>query len=207
MVDPESITDYNLNTQELQERILFWVCAAGKNGRTAARCCDKFLRLIGANEIYFPFEAIEGLSKESLPAILKSCGIGCYTNKARTMWELAHSDLDLKTCEAKDLEKIYGIGMKTSRCFLLHSRKNARYAGLDTHVLKFLKKKGHDAPKSTPVGRKYLELEAIFLKYADRAKKAPAELDLEIWNKYSVKSTEKKESENGAGNSQRAERS
>ncbi len=187
MIDPEHITKYNLNEKELQESILFWVCAAGKNGRTAAKCCDKFLNLIGANEIYLPFTVIQGLPKESLPKILKSCGIGCYTFKARTMWELAYSNLDLKTCKASDLEKIYGIGMKTSRCFILHSRKGARYAGLDTHLLKFLRGLGHDAPKSTPTGKKYLELEQIFLKYADKLGKTPADLDLEIWNKYSVK--------------------
>ncbi len=187
MIDPDVITQYNLNEKELQEHILFWVCAAGKNGRTAAKCCDKFLNLIGANEIYLPFTVIRGLPKEGLPNILKSCGIGCYTSKARTMWELAHSSLNLKTCKASDLEEIYGIGMKTSRCFILHSRKGARYAGLDTHLLKFLRELGHDAPKSTPTGKKYLELEKIFLKYADELGKTPADLDLEIWNKYSVK--------------------
>ena len=187
MIDPDVITQYNLNEKELQEYILFWVCAAGKNGRTAAKCCDKFLNLIGANEIYLPFTVIKGSHKKDLPNILKSCGIGCYTSKARTMWELAHSNLDLKTCKASDLEKIYGIGMKTSRCFILHSRKGARYAGLDTHLLKFLRELGYDAPKSTPIGKKYLELEQIFLKYADKLGKTPADLDLEIWNKYSVK--------------------
>jgi len=187
MINPEFITNYDLNEKELQEYILFWVCAAGKNGRTAAKCCDKFLNLIGVNDIYLPFTVIRGLPKESLPKILKSCGIGCYTSKARTMWELTHSNLDLKNCSAIDLEKIYGIGMKTSRCFILHSRENARYAGLDTHILKFLRKLGYDAPKSTPTGKKYLELETIFLNYADKLGKAPADLDLEIWNKYSVK--------------------
>ena len=114
MIDPNIITQYNLNEKELQEHILFWVCAAGKNGRTAAKCYDKFLNLIGVNDIHLPFTVIEDLSIESLSKILKSCGIGCYNSKARTMWELAHSNLNLKTCGADDLEKIYGIGIKTS---------------------------------------------------------------------------------------------
>jgi thermostable 8-oxoguanine DNA glycosylase len=92
------------------------------------------------------------------------------------------------TCNAEELEKIYGIGMKTSRCFLIHSRKNARYAGLDTHVLKFLRAKGvQDVPKSTPTSRKlYLRLEAEFLKLSDESGKSVADLDLEVWNKYKV---------------------
>ncbi len=187
MIDPEVITNYNLTDRELEEYILFWVCAAGKNGRTAAKCCDKFLTLIEAKDIYSPFTAIKRLDRDSLPMLLKHCGIGCFNSKARTMWELAHSELDLKTCEAADLETIYGIGMKTSRCFLLHSRKHARYAGLDTHILKFLRAMGHDVPKSTPTGGRYLKLETVFLNYADMVYKTPAEFDLDIWNLYSVK--------------------
>lgn len=187
MVDPTHITDYNLDLYGLQERILFWICAAGKNGHTAARCCDKFLCSIGAGRFYLPFEVIRKIPKEDLPNILKSCGIGCYTGKARTMWELVQSNLDLRTCTANELETIYGIGMKTSRCFILHSRRNARYAGLDTHILKFLKQMEHTVPMSTPTRKKYLELEKAFLAHADRTKKSPADLDLEIWNRYSVK--------------------
>ena len=189
MIDPSKITDYNLTEPELQEMVLWWVCAAGKNGTTAARCHDTFLKYIGVNKLNPAFKVIQKLPKEKLPSILKSCGIGCHSIKARTMWELAHSNLNLKKCEAVDLEKIYGIGMKTSRCFIIHTRKNARYAGLDTHMLKFLRKKGHDAPKATPTGKKYLELEKLVIEYADKAKKTPAEFDLDIWNKYKIKST------------------
>jgi len=124
---------------------------------------------------------------KTIPDLMKIAGIGCYNQKSRTFVELAHSRLDLRICSAADLEKIYGIGMKTSRCFILHSRKNVRYAGLDTHVLKFLKAMGHDVPKSTPTGKKYLKLESVFLNYADMVYKMPAEFDLDIWNQYSVK--------------------
>jgi thermostable 8-oxoguanine DNA glycosylase len=76
--------------------------------------------------------------------------------------------------------------MKTSRCFILHTRKNARVAGLDTHMLKFLRSKGHfDAPKSTPSNEKnYDRFEKLVLKYADEAGKTPAEFDLDVWNSY-----------------------
>jgi len=194
MIDPERITNYNLNEKELQKHILFWVCAAGKNGRTAARCLEVFLSMITYNNMS-SFEAIIDrclygdmkIDNKTIPDLMKLAGIGCYNQKSRTFKELAWSNINLKTCTASDLEKIYGIGMKTSRCFILHSRKNTRYAGLDTHILKFLRKMGHDVPKSTPTGRKYLELEAAFLNYADMVYKTPAEFDLDIWNQYSVK--------------------
>ena len=189
MIDPTKITDYNLSIPELEERILFWVAAAGKNGRVAAKSIDKLLSFINTNDS--PFSKIryiienEGLI--SLKTLMKKCGIGCYNNKATTFRDLAYSGTDLKNCSAEDLEKVKGIGMKTSRCFILHSRKGARYAGLDTHILKYLRIFNIEyVPKSTPSSKKlYLRLEKDFLILADLFKMDPADLDLEIWNYYS----------------------
>lgn len=193
MIDASNITAYNLNDSELEERILFWVCAAGKNGTTAARLLDAFLVDIGAGwggHNYSPFMAIKAHSSPlTLPYILKTAGIGCYTHKAITMWELANANLDLKTCTAEDLEEIYGIGMKTSRCFIIHSRKNAQYAGIDTHMLKNLRVHGVDGvPKTTPTSKKlYMRLENEVLRLAKEAGMTPAEYDLAVWNSYAVK--------------------
>ena len=62
-------------------------------------------------------------------------------------------------------------------------------AGLDTHVLKFLKLMGVDnVPKVTPSSNKeYLRLEYEFLKLAAKYKMAPSDLDLMVWNEYSIK--------------------
>ena len=192
MINPEKVTNYEQTDAQLEEFILFWVCAAGKNGRTAARCLDKFLT---KQDELTPFNAVlkpETLNK--LPDILKECGIGCYNSKARTFFELAIAvnllnRLDLRTCMASDLESIHGIGPKTARCFLLHSRKDAQVAGLDTHILKHLRALGYDVPKSTPTGKKYLDIEKIVLILAKEAGMTPAQFDLHIWNQYSVKST------------------
>jgi endonuclease III len=185
MINPSKITDYNLTVPQLEEHILWWICAAGKNGTTASKLLDKFMERIGGYT-YTPFAAIRMMPSQLLPIILMNCGIGCYTHKARTIVEIAHSGLDLQTCTAEELENIYGIGMKTSRCFILHSREGAQYAGLDTHVLKFLRAEGYAAPKATPPKKKYLELEKIFLEIAKKKNKLPADLDLEIWNAYSI---------------------
>lgn len=192
MIDPSKISNFNLNDAELEENILFWICAAGKNGRVAARCLNNLLNDL---KIYFsykfwPFELIRKTHEYSgdLPTWLKTSGIGCYTHKARTFAELVYSGINLRMCTAEDLEKIYGIGMKTSRCFIIHTRKGARYAGLDTHILKYLKYMGvENVPKSTPGKKEYLRLEREFLKIADSLKKEPYALDLEVWNAYSTK--------------------
>jgi hypothetical protein len=205
MIDPEKITNFNLNKNQLEEVLLFWVCAAGKNARTAARCLDKLLvwmREWIRDEMEHsvprsPFALIRrkdsfhrnrpGANGKWLAALMQIHGIGCYNQKSKTFMQLANSGLDLKTCTVEDLEAIKGIGPKTARCFIMHSRPNQECAGLDTHILKYLRAKGYDAPKITPTGKRYRELEKIFMGLAKKAKKTIAEFDLEIWNEYSVK--------------------
>lgn len=185
MIDPTNITNYNLSHSELEEHILFWVCAAGKNGKTAARCLDNLLKSWKHYHLQTPFNTIRGIIyawNTTLPEELRKHGIGCYNNKAKTFRELAFSNLNLQTCSLDNLEAIPGIGPKTARCFLMHSRKGARVAGLDRHVLRFLREKGIDAPEATPTGKKYKVLEKEFLRLCDEAGKEPAVYDLEIWN-------------------------
>jgi len=194
MINPETITNYNQTDAQLEEFILFWVCAAGKNGRTAARCLDNLLWKLRDNFSGTPFQLLRRADHlMNLPALLQFSGIGCFNAKARSFRELIWSDIDLKTCTVDDLESIYGIGMKTARCFLIHSREGIRLAGIDTHLLKHLKAVGvENVPSSTPGNKKeYLRLEQEFLRLADEAGKEPAVFDLEIWNRYSVKSTAK----------------
>lgn len=191
MIDPTNITNYNLTDEELEEHILFWVCAAGKNGTTAARSLDKLLSII-VYDGRSPFEAIRYICNcagINIPLMMKDVGIGCYKHKSRTFYELAHSDLNLRTCAPEDFEKIYGIGRKTSRCFILHSRKDAQCAGLDTHMLKHLRAVGvENVPEQTPASKKqYERLEKEVLKLANGAGMSPADYDLKVWNSYSVK--------------------
>jgi thermostable 8-oxoguanine DNA glycosylase len=183
MVDPNNITNYNLSDRELQEVLLFWVCVAGKKADTIAKGLDRLLKKV-MTKADLPFDAIKRLNQEELADLLKECGIGCYTIKAKSLTNLVNSGIDLRNCGIEDLESIYGIGQKTARCFLIHSRPNMRLAGLDTHILKFLRDKGHDVPKSTPQNKKrYRELEQVFIKYADEAGKLVADFDLELWRK------------------------
>lgn len=185
LVDPDNITKFDSSVEELELALLFWICAAGKKAKTAAANLNRLLER--GRDIFgvpSPFGIIRGFG-ERLPGELRSNGIGCYNNKGRSMLELARSGLDLKSCSVSELEKVRGIGPKTARCFVLHSRTGARHAGLDTHVLKYLRENGIDAPRSTPTGRRYVELEKMFLDMADRSGKSVAEFDLDIWRLYS----------------------
>jgi len=81
---------------------------------------------------------------------------------------------------------IKGIGFKTANCFLMHSRKDARCAAFDTHLLKFMKAMGcKDVPDQAPQSRKQHDrLEKVFLEIADKTGFAPADLDLITWRLY-----------------------
>jgi thermostable 8-oxoguanine DNA glycosylase len=55
-------------------------------------------------------------------------------------------------------------------------------AALDVHILRWLNSIGHNAPRQTPQGKRYAELEAVFLAEADRRGVSPRVLDEAIWS-------------------------
>lgn len=185
LVDPDNITVYGRSVRQLELVLLFWIAAAGKNAKASARALDALMRRGRARYgVEGPFRIVLAYG-DSLPEAMRRCGMGCYNNKSRSMRALALSGLDLRECGVLELEAVPGIGPKTARCFLMHSRRDVRHAGLDTHVLKYLRDMGFDVPRSTPTGRRYAEIEKIFLDMADEAGLSPADLDLQIWRKYS----------------------
>jgi hypothetical protein len=202
LVDPKFATNYERTDDELEEFFIFCVCVAGKDAAVTARGVHNFL--YNLKEIYAreqpnlsPLALIRnlrskygtdmGIDENMLSTELKRARIGSYNLLSRRLMKLAHANIDLRTCTPDELEKYEGIGSKTSRFFILHSRANARVAALDTHILKWLNDQGVKAPKSTPLkgSKKYRDLELTFLQFCDKLGKSPATLDLEIWNDYS----------------------
>lgn len=100
---------------------------------------------------------------------------------AKGLQQIVEGELDLWVIMPEDLEKVHGIGPKTSRFFIMWIRPGERYAALDVHILRWLKARGHDAPRTTPSYPKYSHLEAIFIAEADALGKTPRQLDYEIW--------------------------
>lgn len=177
-VDSAKITNYNASKGELQALIIFWILAAGKTASSAERI---LLKLIPFKNL--PFEQLKKYSEKKLAEKLKSIGCGCYNNKAKTIYEIVNSNYDLKKCSIEDLEKIFGIGKKTSRAFILHSRKQAKCAVLDCHLLKYLNFLNFpQIPSKTPSNKnEYIRIEKYFLYVCRKLNIHPANLDLEIW--------------------------
>ena len=187
-MDPVHFTDYNRTLPQLEATALFSVLVAGKAAIPTARALDRLL--INAKEYintkaHRPFKILELCNRITISNLLLQSGIGCHTAKGRAVYELVHSGLDLRTCSVEDLEGIYGIGPKTSRFFVLHTRPNQQLAVLDVHLLRFLRDWGHTVPAVTPSStRRYKEIERTVLWHANEARMSPAEFDLMVWNRY-----------------------
>lgn len=167
-------------TSELQWCLLYSVVVAGKSADFATAAMKRFFAPAHRRQ---PFTYIRSLSGRKLTARLKAARTGNYTKLAKCFRALVSAQIDLAACCPEQLERIHGIGPKTSRFFILWTRPGAEHAALDTHVLKWLRYLGHDAPVSTPASsRKYAELERIFLAAARSRGMTARELDSAIWD-------------------------
>jgi endonuclease III len=184
MIDTHNITSFTRTDAELEELLLNAITFAGKSARQQA---EKMHRLLSSEKS--PFEAIRKWEKRKvLDKKLKEVKIGKYRLLAKSFKELAHSGINLRTCSVSDLVQFPGIGEKTARLFILHSRPRQVYAVIDTHVLKEMRLLKMTTIKATPAGKKYLELEEKFLAHLKREGVTDfAAHDLGIWKKYTRK--------------------
>ena len=187
MIYPHEILNHNRTNAELQELLIFCICAAGKRSGQQAVKVEIFLTPDRSKRLNcLPFTFIKGCTDRQLLFWMKYAGLGQYTKLMKAFRQVV--ELDVRTCTLDQLEGVHGIGPKTARFFLMMSRPNQRHAILDTHILKWLNSEhGIDVPKSSPSSHKvYHKLEGIFLNICDRLKVNPAEFDLQIWSRASI---------------------
>ena len=187
-INPKKITDFNRTKADLELFAVFAVCVAGKKAQqTADKVKEHFRDVQTPTKQLTPFETIKSLIGANIfGGYLQHARFGQYKRIYRALRDLAESSIDLKTCTVEDLEAIHGIGPKTSRFIIMHSRPNQRLATLDTHILRWMRDQGIETPKATPQSKKlYKELEDKFLTLCDKCAILPSQLDLKIWKKYS----------------------
>ena len=193
MITPTNITNYNRTQAELEEFLLFTILVAGKTAKTQAIKLDLFLSNHPLKNGTLndkkdsPFDFIQRLiDLKMLKIWMKDCKLGQYNRLENAFVGIMQFKGKLDSVTLDELESISGIGSKTSRFFLLHSRPDQKIAVLDTHILKYMSKQGYNVPKVTPSDKKkYRKIEEDFLYECRILKKNPAELDLEIWKSYS----------------------
>ena len=187
-INPKKITNFKRTKADLELFAIFAVCVAGKKAQqTADKVNEHFRDVQTPTKQLTPFETIKSLIGANIfGGYLQHAKLGQYKRIYRALRDLAESDIDLKTCTVEELEAIYGIGPKTSRFIIMHSRPNQRLATLDTHILRWMRDQGIKTPKATPQSKKlYKELEQKFLTLCDKCAILPSQLDLQIWKQYS----------------------
>ena len=201
MINPYQITNYNHRSSELEEFLLFCIVVAGKTAYIQAQKLEDFLvsvnkRLMMPENIN-PFQTLKSAEQHGIlmEEILKA-KLGQYKKIYSGFKYICSNQYDLNKMTPELLEKIPGVGMKTSRFFLLHSDSfySNKIAILDTHILKFIKENIDDkAPKSTPTIRvTYKYWEDRFLFWCEQNNKNVADFDLEVWKSFARTKPEEK---------------
>jgi hypothetical protein len=185
MIQPHAITNFNRTEHELQEFLLFTVCVAGKSSEQQARKLEIFLAGHCGIGGMLPFAMIRMYGYTGTFCNLETTKMGQYKRITKAFIAIAEANLDLKTCTVEDLEKIPGLGCKTSRFFLVHSRPNQEYGILDSHILRHMREDlAIPTPKTTPTNpKKYYDLESKLLEVVRASGKSYADYDLEVWSK------------------------
>ena len=186
MITPTTITNYNRTEAELEEFLMFAILVAGKGAEQQAKKLDAFLTDYRSDRS--PFQYLEHIiANYSLTKEMMKHKLGQYKRLLFAFTGILRFKGNLKNVTIEELESVKGIGSKTARFFILHSRPDQRVAVLDTHILKYLRDMGHKVPKATPAKNKYKAIEDIFISIADGLKMSIADLDLQVWNNYAKK--------------------
>ena len=186
LVDPWSITDHHRSDGGLEAFFLFCTAVANKAAPVISGKLQMFLD--GSGLAGTPFEQVRNMLGEgTLYDHLKRVRMGKYGILVRGWQHVTELPVDfLRKAGVDDLEKVPGVGPKTARFFLVHSREYAEHAVIDTHMLKFLRDAGEaGVPTGNfPGAGNYAYLESLVLGHVRRLGLTPADFDLQAWSWY-----------------------
>jgi thermostable 8-oxoguanine DNA glycosylase len=192
-IDPYNITKFDRTEEELQLFLLFCIVVAGKTAYIQAEKLEQFLcsvneRLMMPGRV-LPFQTLKSAEQHGiLMEEIQKAKLGQYRKIYAGFKFISEYKIDLRNTTTEQLEVIPGVGMKSSRFFLLHSDLNYQnnIAILDTHILKFIKENiDESSPKSTPTIRvTYKYWEDRFLLWCEQNDKNVADFDLEVWKSF-----------------------
>ena len=192
----------------LERFLRLCLVVAGKNASVQEKKLDTFLEQLRKDTgCDSPFAGLRALGKNRgmiqgtalVRKRLEAVKLGQYTRLVQAfVWIALESASypeiwkDLRNPElTRDyLLQIPGLGWKTASFFLTYSTRGVTdLAVLDTHILAWMRETGlaPDAPKASPVGKIYIDLERRFVAEARRQGKTVTELDFEIWKQRRTK--------------------
>jgi hypothetical protein len=181
---------------ELQSKFIYSLIVAGKSAGFANDALQRLFERLTPWPVFpypeaihgpcSPFEAVRTwIHRGELLERLQRARTGNYRKLDRALREAIRlwqgRVLDLASCTPAELERIPGVGPKTSRFFIVWTRPEENLAVLDVHVLRWMRGLGYEAPASTPGTKRYAELEKAFISEASKRGLTPRQLDLRIW--------------------------
>ena len=169
---------------ELQYWILFTIAVAGKGAKVTEQKMIAFLRDAG-RPIASPFKIIHLYQENGeLLRKLKKHKLGKYSLLMKGFPAAAQLDVQ-DDLDVEKLMKVPGIGPKGARMIMMYGFPEQKdYAVLDTHVLKWLRAHGYDAPDATPTGKQYEKLEHWVIAEARARNMTPRQFDTMVWQQY-----------------------
>lgn len=184
MIDIRKLTNFNRNKKELEEFLIFCLFSAGKSIKKTAQ----YTNILFAS-VTRPFEYLENLSSQNLlESTLKVFKTGQYKRYTKAIQQITNSSIDLKNCTLKELSKLYAIGDRTARLFILHTKPNENLAVIDKHILNFFEKNDIDISlikeQSINNADAYRLSENIILRYCRQLNMKPCDFDQKLWNEY-----------------------
>ena len=136
MIDPLNVTNAARTPAELGGVSPLLHCRRGQESLWISRRSNSSGVLGGCK----PFAFIRASDREGkLEARLRAAKLGKYSLLGRGFRQLASSGIDLARCTWEDLTAFPGIGIKTAKFFILHSRSRQMHGVLDTHVLGWMR--------------------------------------------------------------------
>jgi hypothetical protein len=147
MIDPTNITRYDRGDDDLEQFATFCVAVAGKNSTQASRKTQELCDHLGTGR---PLWGLRGMEPGEIDRVCRVVGLAPYARVVPALSALRYCDLRAVTLS--DLLTIRGIGHKTARMFLLHTRPGVEAVVLDVHILRWLKKSARmrSIPRATP---------------------------------------------------------
>ncbi|NTF17480.1 hypothetical protein G6L37_03535 [Agrobacterium rubi] len=186
MIDVYDVTKFDRSERELQEYLMFCLAVAGKKATVIAEKLNNLLSGMTAQDD--PFSYVTRLHSEGrLEAELMRVRMGKYSLLREAYPAIASRFAGrLSSVPIPELEMVRGIGPKTARYFVLHSRSlPGDIAVIDTHVMKYLRHLGHEVPRRLPTRANYARLEKLMIDAARSSGMGMADFDLAVWTHYS----------------------
>lgn len=178
---PKDVTNFRRSDAELEMFWFYCLLVAGKNSDWAAP--KNSIMFLDRDHEQRPLVWLKQQGRK----YLEHHKTGQYDRLTRAIRESC--ELNFRTATVDELEAVHGCGPKTARFFILHSRRDAEVAVLDTHILKWLAEKIEAVvPKQTPQNRKrYYAFEQIALRlFGVHFPRQPlADVDMHLWCLYS----------------------